>query len=36
MIYQEPSNADNLQDIYVVASNMITELALLCKTVLEV
>ena len=34
--YQEPSNADNLQDIHVVASNMITELALLCKTVVEV
>ena len=34
---QEPSGTDNMQDIHVVANNMISELALLCnKTELAV
>ena len=34
---QEPSGTDNLQDIHVVANNMVSELALLCnKTELAV
>lgn len=33
---QEPSSADNLQDIHIVANNMISELASLSKTDLTV